>query len=381
MSHIARCFLSLCSLTVLSTPLLFAETPPVIEKEINVPHQVTPSFAQLVQNVKPALEWNAKSAEEHQEWQKNARSVLQGLLGRMPERVPLDVKWAEEKSFEKFTRYKIYVQTEAEYWAPVYYFVPHELKTPAPAIICLHGHSGIYPYIREGETEADRKKGSEHELDYAPYLAEHGYVTAAIVVRGWNETAGFQDGGVKLPRSCTQMTMNSFLIGMTPQGLRCWDASRVIDFLQSRKEVDASKIGVAGLSGGGTLALYMPLLDDRVKLTMIGGAFSSYKASIYSIRHCVCNCLPGIMEQADMSDVVAAYAPVPVLLINGIDDPIFPIAEAREGYEKLQQVYRVAGYPDGIDADFFEGGHQWSHRKTVPFLKKHFGTAGGTAEK
>ena len=51
------------------------------------------------------------------------------------------------------------------------------------------------------------------------------------------------------------------------------DAMRVIDFLQSQKNVDPTRLAVAGLSGGGTLAKYLPVLEDRVKLVMIGCFF------------------------------------------------------------------------------------------------------------
>ena len=55
------------------------------------------------------------------------------------------------------------------------------------------------------------------------------------------------------------------------------------------------------------------------------------------------------------------------------DKFIFPIAEARQGYEKLKQVYKLLGKPDNIDADFFDGPHSWSNNKSLPFVKKHFG--------
>ncbi len=336
--------------------------------------KIEQNFEELAQKTKPSLLWNSSTVEEHQNWRKKFDSRLKTLLGRMPDRVPLEVEWSEEKKFEKFTRHKIYIKSESTYWVPVYYFVPVNLKKKTPAIVCLHGHSGIYPYIREGKNEAEKKKTDEFSLDYAVYLAEHGYVTAAIVVRGWNETAGYQDRGVKhVSRSCHQVTMNSFLMGMTPQGLRCWDAMRVIDFLETREEIDAKRIGIAGLSGGGTLTTYLPVLDERVNLVMIAGAFSSYQTSIYAMPHCICNCLPGIMQYGDMAEVVALHAPRPVLIINGIKDPIFPIDEARTGYEKLKRVYKLLDAKDNIEADFFDGPHAWSNNKTIPFLKKHFG--------
>ena len=57
-------------------------------------------------------------------------------------------------------------------------------------------------------------------------------------------------------------------------GLRAWDASRLIDFLETQELVDASRIGVAGLSGGGTVGLFFAALEDRVRLAMIAGYFN-----------------------------------------------------------------------------------------------------------
>ncbi len=365
------CFLLLSYLLVAGgSPARSAD--PVASPPENV-SPVAASFRHLGDAVTPSQSWAAATGDEHQRWQAEFQGTVQRLLGEMPEAVPLDVQWLEEKQFDGYKRHKVLVRTEAEYWAPVYYYVPDQLAGPVPAMVCLHGHSGIVPYIDEGTSEEAKQRTRRSELDYAVHFAKAGYVSAAIVVRGWDETADRQDPGIRNPRrSCYQITMNSLLLGMTPQGLRCWDAMRVIDFLQTQSAVDSQQIGVAGLSGGGTLALYLPVLDERVRLVMIGGAFSGYRESIYDIHHCICNCLPGIMRYGDMSDVVALYAPRPVLLINGIHDPIFPIQQAREGFEKLQRVYALLEHPENIDADFFDGPHAWSNRKTVPFLQKHF---------
>jgi hypothetical protein len=74
-----------------------------------------------------------------------------------------------------------------------------------------------------------------------------------------------------------------------------------------------------------------------------------------------------------MSDVVSLHAPRPVLLINGTRDESAPIADARQGLEKLKRVYTLLGVPERIEADFFDGPHEWSNGKTLEFLSKHFG--------
>ena len=143
-------------------------------------------FKRIAEDVSPQLAWNATNPEEHAAWRTQFAAKLRELVGRMPERVPLEAHWDERTETDAFTRHKLYVRSEEHYWVPAYYFVPKHMTGKTPAVICLHGHSGILPYIREG-TEAEKKKGREHALDYALYFAEHGYIPLAVVQRGWNE--------------------------------------------------------------------------------------------------------------------------------------------------------------------------------------------------
>jgi dienelactone hydrolase len=318
----------------------------------------------------PKLRWEALNKKEHQLWRGKFRKELGSLVGRMPEKVPLRYRIAEKKDKGKFIRQKVYIQSEKNYWVPAYYFLPKNLQKKVPAIVCLHGHSGILPYIREG-TALEKEKSIDHCLDYAPFFAEHGYVTIAPVQRGWNETTAGIPGNEK---GCDRLTLDSFLLGMTPVGLRCWDASRVLDFLCLQKEVDSSKIGAAGLSGGGMVALFWTALEKRLGLSMVAGYYCTFFDSVFSIHHCICNCVPGIMEWGDMCEVAALAAPRPMLIISGTMDTIFPIQATRKAYNRLAGVYSLLNAEENLESDFFRGPHAWSNRKTLSFLRKHFGS-------
>jgi dienelactone hydrolase len=320
-------------------------------------------FMAIGDDLVPRMAWNAETRAEHHAWRTQFRAKLAELVGRMPEAVPPQVQWDEKVETDRFTRFKIYVHSEPHYWIPAYYFVPKTLRGKAPAIVCLHGHSGILPYIRAGNA-AQRAKARQFDLDYAVVLAENGYVTIAPIQRGWNETAS--------EHGCHRMAMDAFLIGMTPVGLRCWDASRLVDFLETQDPVDAQRIGVAGLSGGGTTGLFFAALEERVRLAMIAGYYSTFRDSIYEIYHCICNCVPHIMEWGEMSDVAALVAPRPFLVISGMRDPIFPIAAAQKAYERLSRTYALLDAADCLEHDFFDGPHAWSNRKVLPFLSRHF---------
>ena len=337
--------------------------------------QTASHFAQAADATGPALRWAAGSAAEHAVWRQRFARRLRALLGRLPprlpRRVPPAVRWGEEVDLGTVTRRKLYVRSEEHYWVPAYYFVPKGAGPGTPAIVCLHGHSGILPYIREGDA-AQRRKSRELDLDYAVYLAERGYITLAAVQRGWNETALPEDQA-RGTHSCQRVTMDAFLLGMTPVGLRCWDASRLVDFLETQEAVDRTRIGVAGLSGGGTTGLFFAALEPRIRLAMIGGYYCTFRDSIFSIHHCICNCVPGIMRWGEMREVAALFAPKPLLVISGTGDPIFPIAATRRACRELAEVYALLGAPGSLEHDFFDGPHAWNHRPTVPFLERHWG--------
>ncbi len=326
-------------------------------------------FMRLSEEIEPSLGWNAKDREEHRRWRGKFKGKLKHLMGYSPVHIPLSVVWKGKIETPHFTRHKIYVQSEENYWVPAYYFVPKKIEGKVPAIVCLHGHSGVLPYIGEGNPQ-EKGKSREYELDFSVFFARNGYVTIVPVQRGWNETRKDVD-----PREtgCYRMTMDSFLLGMTPVGLRCHDASVLIDFLSTQVFVDTSRIGVAGLSGGGMVGLFWAAIEDRIKAAMIAGYYCSFKKSIYSIFHCICNCVPGIMRYGEMSDIAALIAPRPLLIISGIKDSIFPIKATRKAYKQLEQVYKLLGAGKNLEKDFFDGPHSWSNRKSLSFLKKHFG--------
>jgi dienelactone hydrolase len=354
--------------------LLGSQAEPAAQADDEPPadNNVTASFRGLADATPLQMAWEARTVAEHAAWRKIFRAKMQEVLGRFPERVPLKVKWTEKKEFDKYTRHKLYIQTERTYWCPMFYFVPKGVEQPRPAIVCLHGHDGVYPYLGDEPKPGEPRPPATRS--FARYFAEHGYVTALPIVRGWNETVGYQDSFDRSrKRSCLNVTMNSLMLGMSPANLRCWDAMRVIDFLETQEVVDDQRIGVGGLSGGGTLSLYLPILDERVKLVMIAGVFSSYRNSFFAMNHCPCNCLPDVMQYGEMSDVVALHAPRPVLLINGTRDESAPIEDARRGLDKLRRVYTLLGVPDNIEADFFDGGHAWSNNNTLAFVARHFG--------
>jgi len=69
----------------------------------------------------------------------------------------------------------------------------------------------------------------------------------------------------------------------------------------------------------------------------------------------------------------ALIAPLPLLVISGDRDKIFPIEATKKAYGELSKDHEFLKASDYLESDFFEGVHEWRNRKTLPFLKRHFG--------
>jgi hypothetical protein len=116
--------------------------------------------------------------------------------------------------------------------------------------------------------------------------------------------------------------VNDLASGLAPVGLMTWTNVRGIDLLESLPEVDRSRIGCTGASGGGQQTMYLMAMEDRVKAA-VPAVMITYFDKILSIgedAHCFCNHLPGIVAEADETEMVAAFAPRPALYLCNTTD-------------------------------------------------------------
>lgn len=73
----------------------------------------------------------------------------------------------------------------------------------------------------------------------------------------------------------------------------------------------------------------------------------------------------------DVPDLQGLIAPRPLLVEIGARDERFRLDDAMSCYRKVQQIYRVAGCPDRLELDLFDGGHQWGSHRSVGFFRQH----------
>ena len=322
---------------------------------------------------KPTLAFRAKNKKEFLVWRKTLKNKIRELLGEWPKPADLkpDLYSREEK--EKYIRERWVIQTEKDCFMPLYLLIPKGIKGRMPAILCCHGHGNYGKDSVAGVifNQGDRENGIRmHNYNYGEQMAENGFITICPDWRSFGERIGYINPYA--PRDiCNIHFLQHLILGGTLLGANVFDATRAIDFLLTRKEVDKDKIGCMGLSFGGTMTTYTTLLDERIKAAdIICYASTTEHYTINNANTCGSQLVPYLYKYADVGDVMAAIAPRPLLIESGANDTCFYLDSARKAHNILKKAYKAAGVEDKLWIEVFPGEHSFSGRKAFDFFKK-----------
>ncbi len=148
-----------------------------------------------------------------------------------------------------------------------------------------------------------------------------------------------------------------FCAGTSWPGLFTYEDQRALDYLCSRPEVDASRVGCAGLSGGGLRTVYLAALDERIACACCVGMMTTWRDFLLntSYRHTWMIYVPGLARELDYPELLGLMAPKPVLVLNNEQDELFTLAEMRRADRILAELYAKAGVPDRYRCSFYPG--------------------------
>ncbi len=326
----------------------------------------------LMQQTKPTLTYAGGDVAA---WQQRLRPRLRELVGDMPAQpVPLAVRtvWSREHPLGSIE--KIIFRSEPYCDVPAYICLPKDGTPPYPLMICLQGHStGMHNSIAvqcEDETQPLEVAG---DRDFALHCLRHGMAALCIEQRSFGERREQKQEQVS-SHGCHDAAMHALLLGRTLIGERVYDVERGIDYLAERGDIDMARIGVMGNSGGGTITLFAAALLSRIAFAMPSCYFCTFRDSIMSIYHCADNYIPGLLKIAEMADIMGLFAPKPVVIVAGQDDPIFPIEATRRAFAKLQTIYRAAGAEQYCRLVIGKGGHRFYADDAWPVLLEVIGS-------
>ena len=237
-----------------------------------------------------------------------------------------------------------------------------------PAVLYLNGHD---PKGAEG---AYRVSDTEHSA-LGMVLAQRGYVGLVPELFAFGEAKrreAAEDLGAC--ESCAEIEPWLLNCGLNLVGLRIWEAIKTLDFAQ--EALGLEHFGVYGMSGGGHICNYVGVLDERIEAMMVSGYPNLYKYSTMAMVHCICNYVPGQIELGESHHITALAAPEKKLLVmNGREDPIFPIEGSRVAFSYLEKLYARLGAAGNCSTVLFEGGHEISVPEVCRWLEENWPAA------
>lgn len=252
---------------------------------------------------------------------------------------------------------------------------PAGARGPVPVVLCHHGFHGNKDLLVMGE---DTEGPGDGEAPLSQ-LTRHGLAIMAIDGRAHGERrAGeyalpwrskqprtrLRPGRVADPEGYRESVWEDFewlnrealIDGSSIAALETWDAVRAIDYLETRPEIDAGRVGSFGHSRGGDIAWYVALADSRVRAVCTSGCMQTFEACLEFRRDKGAHAwIPGIRRHASREELVSALAPRPLLALEGEED------HAREGeqpiWDALTETYAVMGSPERFEYEHWPGGH------------------------
>ena len=335
-------------------------------------------FNRLAEQHRPQFRFDGTTKSAWMKWREALAPAVVQSLGSLPAKVPLHPEVLAEWNEDGLVKQKIVLDVEEGLSATAYVFRPQAAKGKLPAILCCHGHGlgGKEPVMGNASTPELALHIKERNYDYGLQMARAGFVAMAIDWRGFGERDDrskphYHDltNGRDI---CNLHYLRASILGMTVLGMDVHDGTCAIDHLCQQDFVDPNRIGVMGLSFGGTMATWLSICDERIRATNV--MCWSDRFAIFGMRDvnfCGSQITPGLFRLCDVPDLQGLLAPRPLLVEIGIHDQCFFVDSAMSCFREVEKIYEAAGVRDKLQLDLFQGGHRWGARKSVAFFERY----------
>jgi len=308
-----------------------------------------------------AMKYTHRSADEARAWQGAVRARLSMLLKmddllQSKEAIPLAPKQLSAADKDGYRVEELEINSTSDRRMRVIVTTPTSHEGLCPAVVCIGGH-GSTLYSPYDETTVARdpdqlKSDLFHYRGFGTALAQSGVVTISATV---SQHEVYEDGRLLM-------------------GERLWDLMRCVDTLEARPEVDESRIGCAGLSLGGEMAMWLGAMDERIAATVSAGFLTTMDHMEQD--HCMCWKFDGLRDLVDYADLYGLIAPRPLQCQNGLQEPPsqFYVPLARQTMQEIRPIYEDMDRPENVTLNVHDGGHVVDMPGLLYFLDKHLRT-------
>lgn len=333
-------------LAFISLPLLAADktttaaTPQEQALATYFEQQVSSIEGQLEREIKTKEDWLAQRAEY--------RRQLAEMLGLDPMPARTDLKPVVTGSFEHegIVVENLHFQASPGLYVTANFYRPKAVEQPLPTILYVCGHGGAF---KDGVSYGNKTHYEHHGVWYA----KHGFTCLVIDTVELGEIRGEHHGTYSKGRFWWWSR------GYTPAGCEAWQGIRALDYLETRPEVDKTRFGVTGRSGGGAYSWYIAALDERIKAAAPTAGITTLRNHV--VDGCVeghCDCMFMVNTYRwDYDKVAALVAPRALCIVNTDKDNIFPIDGVFKVYQSARRIYKLLGVEKNIGLQIAEGPH------------------------
>ena len=265
-----------------------------------------------------AAKWDSvrdkiRSAEDAETRNRDVRKKFLEMIGGLPERTPMNPVVTKVLHRDGYRIENVMYESRPNFWVTANLYVPTTGKGPFPGILSPSGHY------------EDASRSSAYQLAHLN-LVKNGFVVLAHDPIGqgerrlyWNTTTRMMIGSTIDEHSIFGQLM--WMLGESETQYFAWDCIRSIDYLLTRAEVDASKIGCTGHSGGGFQTILTMVLDPRLKCAACiePGGYHFWPLEVtpgtfINPGDAEEDWFPGATNGVDICDLYQSFAPRPLLL-------------------------------------------------------------------
>ncbi|MEO1973329.1 MAG: acetylxylan esterase [Pirellulaceae bacterium] len=302
-----------------------------------------------------------KTDEQIADYQARLRHFFFQQLGRLPERTPLNPRVVGNIKGDGYRIEKIIFESQPKHFVTALLYLPaaenDQQKIPAVLVPCGHTANGKIGYQKS-----------------CILLAKNGLAAFCYDPIGQGERYQILDEtGKPRYKSTTEHTLigaGCIPLGRNAATFRVWDGIRALDYLCSRDDIDATRLGCTGNSGGGRLTEYLMALDSRIVCAAPGCAVTSFRRRLETKG-------PGDAEQnifgqiafgMDNADYVIMRAPKPTLLLSATRDFV-DIQGAWHVFREAKRVYTRMGFSERVDLVEADEKHGFSQPLRVAMVR------------
>jgi hypothetical protein len=295
-------------------------------------------------------------------------NILKGMnLSPLPARTPLNAVLGPKRIHDGYSVQNVYFESIPGFYLCGNLYRPLADSLKHPVILCPHGHF-------EGDTLGAWGRFHPDLQKRCATFARMGAVVFSYSMFGWGGESSKQLNPaaiIEKPVTDSIAKYHSIPLALTMQ---TWNSMRVLDFLETLSDVDMTKTGVTGASGGGTQTFLLAALDDRVSVSV-----PVVMVSCYFFGGCNCESGLPIHQSANHftnnAEIAAMAAPKPMLMVSDGSD--WTKNEPTVELPFIKRTYSFYNAENNVEnAHFPDGVHDYGYAKRIPvykFMAKHLG--------